>query len=90
MAVQSTLKVVYKALPIRINEDGSAAVTVRMGYIDGENFVVLTTKQVALDAAQAATILQAMPEAGKTRWDDLGGALYAYLIAQGYITGEIL
>jgi hypothetical protein len=91
MAVQSTLKIIYKALPIRINEDGSVAVTVRTGYINAEqSFVQLNSIPVVLDIAQAGAILQAQATPGKTRWDDLSDALYGHLIAQGYIQGEIV
>jgi hypothetical protein len=90
MAVQSTLQIIYKALPIRINEDASVAVTVRRGYMAGETFVLIDTIQASLDTAQALAILQAEPTPGKTRWDDLSDALYAHLITQGYIQGKIL
>jgi hypothetical protein len=90
MPVQSSLQIIYKALPLRINEDGSVAVTVRRGHVVGESFVVIDTIQAGLDAAQAMAILQAQPTPGKNRWDDLSDALYAHLIAQGYIQGEIV
>jgi hypothetical protein len=90
MAVRSTINIIYKVLPIRINEDASVAVTLRRGHMVGETFIVIDTIQASLDPAQALAILQAQPTPGKNRWDDLSDALYAHLIAQGYIQGEIL
>lgn len=75
-----------KLLPLVLNSEGTAVITVRYGYVrDGEDFVDVSAGQFNIDSATVSSILDAPPTPGLTRRDDLSLAIYQYLVTQGFV-----
>ena len=80
-----------KLLPVVLNSDGTALITVRYGYVGSDNvFVEANSDTFKMEPQIVASILDAPPTAGMTRRDDLSLAIYQYLVSQGLVqTGDI-
>lgn len=77
-------KVVYKALPLTMYPDGR--MTVHMSVLfDGRP---LESRDIELDLADVAPVLQAHADPTKSRYDDLSKALYDMMIAKGELPAD--
>lgn len=75
-----------KLLPLSLNADGGASVTVRYGYVGEDNvFMPSTEQQFNFTADVVSEILEALPVDGLSRRDDLSLAIYSYLVTSGLI-----
>lgn len=80
-----------KLLPITLNADGTADVTVRFGFSSGaDDFEATTEQRFRLAVEEVSTLLDATPAPGHTRRQDMAAAVYAFLVSSGRIEpGEI-
>jgi hypothetical protein len=87
MPIATTRVLHYEALPIIVQQDGTADITIQIGEdIDGQ-FRAIGAQGVRLDSSQVSAFLdQVPPDPTKTRREDLTAALYAYLEALGILT----
>lgn len=86
-----TVRIAYKLLPLVLNADGSAMVTLRKGYVkeDGE-WVGIDCQELQISPENTSVILDAMSTPGLTRRDDLSYAIYTYLVTNGLApAGEV-
>ena len=74
-----------KLLPLTMQADGSADITLKYGFIENSQFNVVSEKIVKIAPQAAAEILDSMPQAGMTRRDDLAFAIYNYLVTNGLV-----
>lgn len=75
-----------KLLPLTLNDDGSASVVVRYGFVDETGiFDPVTAQTFNILPADVSTVLDAAPTAGLSRRDDLSFAIYTYLVTSGLI-----
>lgn len=80
-----------KLLPITLHPDGGATVSVRYGFVGEDNvWTPAEERQINLQAAAVASILDQQPTAGLSRHDDLAAAVYTHLVTNGLVpAGEI-
>lgn len=90
MPIITNKTLTVKILPVTINEDFSARVTLRKGVVEGDSFVAMSFQEVQIPPADLLQILSATPAAGKNRYQDLSDSLYEYLVAKGVVEGEIV
>ena len=86
-----TVRIAYKLLPLVLNADVSAMITLRKGYIkqDGE-WVEIDCKELQISPENTSLVLDTMPTPGLTRRDDLSYAIYTYLVENGLApAGEV-
>lgn len=75
-----------KLLPLLLEQDGTATLTVRFGYVsDDQEFTESTASAYKFSQEEVQSILDAEPTPGMTRRDDLSFALYQYLVQSGKI-----
>ena len=74
-----------KSLPITLHADGTASVTIRVGYMIDEVFSDVTERHFQIDVASVSGILDNLPVPGLTRRDDLSLAIYTYLVTNGLV-----
>jgi hypothetical protein len=80
-----------KLLPLVLQANGGATVTVRYGYVgeDGE-FTASTEQQFAIEPDKVSELLDAKPVQGLSRRNDLSFAIYGYLVKVGLVeAGQI-
>jgi hypothetical protein len=80
----------YKILPIELKADGSCSVTIRKGYAEDFGFIVINCDTIEISAIDTAFILDAHPDANKTRRDDLATAVYTWLITNGHVQAGVI
>ena len=82
--------IVYKLLPLCLNTDGSASISIRkmLEHANG-NLDYLSEQSYQISIADTAAVLDAEPTPGLTRRDDLSYAIYMYCVEKGYIAGII-
>lgn len=80
-----------KLLPLVLEAEGGAVLTIRYGYVGADgNFQPNTTQQYQFQPEEVQSILDTSPIPGMSRRDDLSFALYQYLVQTGKIpAGEI-
>ena len=80
-----------KLLPLLLNDDGTASITVRYGYVgESGQFEVAKSETFSISEADVSLILDAQPTAGLSRRDDLSLAVYAHLVQMGKVAaGDI-
>ncbi len=82
-----------KLLPLVLLADGSATVTVRTGFANAQGewqdgFV--SESIIPIPASEVSEILDALPQNGWTRRNDLAYAVYVLLVKNGHMEpGEI-
>lgn len=75
-----------KLLPLHLNSDGSAVVTVRFGYVDADNvFTGTSESSFAFGADEVASILDVPGNPALSRRDDLSLAIYQLLVESGKV-----
>lgn len=74
-----------KLLPIVLNLDGSADVTLKYGFIDNGVFTAFGEKAVKISPEGVSSVLDIPPQPGLTRRDDLSLAVYNYLVANNLV-----
>lgn len=75
-----------KLLPLVLQADGGATVTVRYGFVGDDGvFTASTEQQIPIDAASVNSILSEKSMPGMSRRDDLSFAIYTYLVRAGLI-----
>ena len=74
-----------KLLPIVLNTDGSASVTVRIGYVENDVFNTVSESIYPMSPLDVSSALDAPPITGLTRRDDLSFAIYSHLVAAGLV-----
>lgn len=75
-----------KLLPLTLESDGQATVTVRFGYVDQSNVFTASTEQTfRFEAETVSAILDTNSIPGLTRRDDLSFAVYQKLVELGKI-----
>lgn len=80
----------YKSLPLVLNADGSAVVTLRKGYFDKDNnFVIVAMENYFATPAEVSAILDTQGNASLTRRDDLSLAIYQWCVTKGAEIGTI-
>jgi hypothetical protein len=84
-----TVTLEYKSLPLILNEDGTATVTLRKGYISDSVFVALSTENYYASKEEVSAILDAQGIQGLTRRNDLSLALYQFCVSKGAQSGLI-
>jgi hypothetical protein len=84
-------KKLVRLLPLTLNADGSAVVSVRWGFQNGGGeWSPFSEQQFAIAPDDVGTILDAQPRKGLSRRDDLALAVYEHLVQKGLIeAGEI-
>lgn len=85
----NNISIIYKVGAICLNEDWSCDITLYSGYIDKNNFIKNGKKIVHASTEDVAVVLAAPPN-GITRQEDIGNAIYKYLIDKGHIVGELI
>jgi hypothetical protein len=86
-----TVRIAYKLLPLVLEADGSALITLRKGYVksNGE-WCEINSQALQISAQNTSLILDAMPTPELTRRDDLSYAIYTYLVTNGLApAGEV-
>ena len=79
-----------KLLPLTLHADGRATVSMRIGFIEGGEFIPTTEAAYEIDRAVVESILDALPTAGMTRRDDLSMEIYRHLVSSGKLAaGEV-
>lgn len=79
----------YKSLPLQYNVDGSVVITLRKGYMKGEEFVVIGSETYVASKEEADVIMDAQPLNGLTRRNDLSLAIYQFCVSKGAEAGVI-
>lgn len=74
-----------KLLPIVLNADGSARVTVRTGFVEDGVFQPITEQGFDMSVQEVSDTLDTMPLAGQTRRNDLAYAIYMHLVETGKV-----
>jgi len=74
-----------KLLPIVLNTDGSANVTVRIGYVENNEFTPIQESIYPMSIQDVSSALDAPPIQGLSRRDDLSYAIYSHLVASGLV-----
>lgn len=82
--------IVYKLLPLTLNPDGSASISIRRGlqHITGE-FEAISEHNYIINALDTSSVLDTTPTPGLTRRDDLSYAIYLYCVNKGWVSGVI-
>lgn len=80
-----------KLLPLTLNPDGSAVVSVRWGFQpESGDWNPFSEQQFHITPEDVSKILDVSPRAGLTRRDDLAYCVYEYLVTSGKMeAGEI-
>jgi hypothetical protein len=84
MPLIKTGNIVYKALPLTMHADGRMTVHLSVLF-EGRP---LESRDIELEPADVAPVLQAHPDPTKSRYDDLSAALYAMLIVKGELPAD--
>lgn len=79
----------YKSLPIQYNVDGSVSITLRKGYMKGDEFVVIGLENYFATKAEADSIMDVNPVNGLSRRNDLSLAIYQFCVSKGAEVGII-
>ena len=79
----------YRSLPIQYNSDGTVTITLRKGYMQGSEFLVIGLENYSATKEEANAIMDAHPTAGLTRRDDLSLAIYGFCVSKGAEVGVI-
>lgn len=87
--VQNNISIIYKIGTVCLNEDWSCDITIYSGYNELNGFIKTGKKIVHVSTDDVSTVLVASPD-GVTRQDDIGKAIYKYLIDKGHIVGELI
>lgn len=75
-----------KLLPLVLQADGGANVTVRYGYVGDDGiFTASTEQQFQIEPEQVVKILDDKPIHSLSRRDDLSLAIYGYLVKTGLV-----
>jgi len=74
-----------KLLPLTMNIDGSADVTLKYGFIENGLFNPFNEKSIRISPQAVADILDSTPQVGMTRRDDLALAIYSYLVTNDLV-----
>jgi hypothetical protein len=84
-----TVTLEQKLLPLTLNPDGSASITLRRGWVDAGEFHCIgdTTHNFTTD--EVSLVLDTPPIVGLTRRDDLSLAVYQMMVTKGITMGEI-
>lgn len=91
MPVVTQKAIVFKALPITFQIDGTVDVTIRELLVDDGAETELSRQTVTLSKAEVDSVMQMKPlDNSKRRWDDFSEALYQLLIGKGLISGSIV
>ena len=84
-----TVDLELKLLPLVLEADGSARVSVRKGYTQDGVFNAIAEEQHSFSIAEVSAVLDTMPMQGLSRRDDLSFAVYSMLVSKGLATGTI-
>ena len=79
----------YKSLPLTLNEDGSATVVLRKGYMKGDEFIAIEIQTFHASKEEVSAILDVQGIHGLTRRTDLSLALYNFCISKGAEVGVV-
>jgi hypothetical protein len=74
-----------KLLPIILNLDGSADITLKYGFIDNGSFMAFDEKVVKISPEGVRSVLDIQANTNLTRRDDLSLAIYNYLVANNLV-----
>lgn len=85
----NNISIIYKVGAICLNEDWSCDITLYSGYNNLNTFVKTGKKIIHVSTDDVAIVLAEAPN-GTTRQDDIGTAIYKYLIDKGHIVGELI
>jgi hypothetical protein len=80
----------YLPLPLTFNADGGATLVMRKGEIVDNIFTPIDSMMFEISPSDLSKVLDAQPEAGMTRRDDLVKQIYQYVLATGKIEGSII
>lgn len=75
-----------KLLPLTLQADGGASISVRFGYVGDDGvFIPATENSFSFSPEVVSSILDVPPTPGLSRRDDLSYAIYSYLVTHGLI-----
>lgn len=81
-----------KSLPLTLNADGTAKLTMRFFYKNNITNEETPAEQTTYDftAQQVSDILDTYPITGLTRRDDLAISMYQYLVQHGFMDAGVI
>ena len=84
-----TVELQQKLLPMTLTPEGGASVTIRKGWMEGDNFVCISDTTHNFTPEEVSLVLDAPPVAGLSRRDDLSLAVYQMMVTKGIAMGTI-